>query len=72
MPRSYGYDDVNQEHHPNCPAHPDHEFEERRDMPPVCECEELALDQYELEMERRVDRERDRWTDEEEVRDARE
>lgn len=52
------------EHNPKCPMSPDYadsdsEAEDAEEQP--CICQELDEDSYEEEMERRVDREKERW-----------
>jgi len=55
MKRSRGYDDYDRPHHPRCSANPDNpKYREN------CQCEDLADDDYAHEMERRVDKGRDR------------
>ena len=46
-----GYDEVSREHMEECPGDPD------------CICAEIEQDAYDREMDRRVDRERDRYID---------
>lgn len=67
--RYRGYDETSRPHHPRCPANPDNpDYEEEyidvdRVRLPQCLCSELETDAYDAEMDRRIDRERERWTD---------